>query len=84
MAIRATGKVSRIYTTGGRAYIRLTGIPIAPKYNYFELSMSHSNYNALYSLALVAAVNGYDLQIRTTTDIDPNVIALVQYMVVDW
>ena len=84
MAIRATGKVSRIYSTTGRTYIRLSGIPIAPKYNYFELPMSHSNYNALDSLALVAAVNGYNLQIRTTSDIDPNVIAVVAYMVVDW
>lgn len=84
MAIRATGKVSRIYSTAGRTYIRLSGIPVAPKYGYFRLDMSHSNYNALYSLVIVAAVNGYDLQIRTTADIDPGVIAVVQYMVLDW
>ena len=84
MTIRAQGKVNRIYTTADRTFIRLAEIPEEPKDGYFELKMDHSNYNALYSLALVAAVNRYDLVIRTTTDIDPGSHAEVAYMVVDW
>ena len=86
MAVHARGQVSRIYTTGGYTYYRLAGLPanLTPKNHYFRLAQTHSNYNALYSLALVAAVNRYRLWIRTNTDIDPNQIATVRYMVVDW
>ena len=85
MAIRAVGRVQRIYTTSGTAYVRLD-VPaeLRPLDGYFALRQSHTNYNALYSLALVAAVNGYDLQIRTQVDISPTEYADVRYMVVDW
>jgi hypothetical protein len=82
---RAIGRVLWIYTTIGLVYIRLD-VPSAlqPKDGYFALKQTHTNYNALYSLALVAAVNGYDLQIRTEADITPTAYADVRYMVVDW
>ena len=82
----ATGKVSRIYASSGQVYIRLADIPASdtPLDGYFRLNQSHPNYDALYSLALTAAVNRYDLRIRTTDDIDPTKYADVQYMVVDW
>ena len=44
----------------------------------------HANYNALYSLALAAAVNRLTLSIRATKDITPTEEAEVQYMVIDW
>lgn len=86
MAFRVTGKVNRIYATSDHVFFRLADLPPAdtPQDGYFRLSQTHSNYDALYSLALTAAVNRYDLQIRTSTDIDPAQIADVRYMVVDW
>ena len=91
MAVNATGNVTRLYVTRtespprGVAFIRLD-IPPAeqPKDNYFQLNQTHPNYNALYSLALSAAINGYQLRIRTETDITPTEYGVVRYMVVDW
>lgn len=87
MAFRVGGKVQRLYVTSGRVFIRLSGIPAAdtPKDGYFQLSQDHPNYDALYSLALTAAVNRLPLQIRIIgNDIDPSQVADVAYMVVDW
>ena len=90
MAVQAKGKVKRLYpsyeTTKGKTYIRLE-LPasvVAPKDGYFFIETSHPNYNALYSLALVAAVNRYELAIRTAQDISNQDYAKVEYMVVDW
>lgn len=88
MANSVSGKVSRIYSNSAGAYIRLSGIPAAdtPKNGYFQLKMNHSNYNALYSLALTAATNRQDLRIRINgQDISPTGdYPTVSYMVVDW
>ena len=88
MAIgRFTGRVERIYPSEGNTNIRLAGIPEAqqPADNYFTLQQSHQNYNALYSLALAAAINGYDLQIRVRgEDYAPGQTANVLYMVMDF
>ena len=48
------------------------------------LDSAHPNYNALFSLALVAAVNRYELTIRTAAEITSQAHATVDYMVVDW
>ena len=84
------GKVTRLFVTRsseneGVTFIRLD-IPDAeqPKDGYFQLNQRHPNYNALYSLALTAATNGYELRIRTEEEITPNENAVVRYMVVDW
>ena len=83
MAVRATGRVVRIYATRGHTYIRLDAGP-KPQDGYFRLDQTHSNYNALYSLALSAAINRDRLQIRTSAEIVPTEYAAVAYMVVDW
>ena len=85
MATHFQGKVERLYVTEGRTWVRLK-IPVAqqPLENYFELLQSHDNYNALYSLALAAAVNGYELLIRTHGDVQPGANARVRYMTVTW
>jgi hypothetical protein len=84
MANRATGRVERIYTHED-VYIRLNvAANLRPKDGYFRLRPQHNNYNLLYSLALVAAVNGYALQIRTEQEITSAAYATVLYMVVDW
>ena len=86
MVVRVGGKVSRLYATSGDTYIRLKLAPSdpTPLDGYFRLSQTHSNYNALYALALSAAINGYQLQIRTAADITPTEHANVRYFVVDW
>lgn len=88
----ARGKVSRVYTTVGEngegmTFIRLADLP--PEQTpgpdrYFGVGTSHPNYNALYSLILVAATNGYDLQVRTEQDINAQSNARIRYLVVDW
>lgn len=90
MAVHAKGKVTRLYpsyeATNGKTYIRLElpAATVAPKDGYFYIETSHPNYNALYSLALVAAVNRYELTVRTAQDISTQNHAKVEYMVVDW
>jgi hypothetical protein len=84
MANRVKGKVVRLYVTTGGVYIRLAGIAVPPLDGYFLLSQTHSNYNALYALALTAAVNGYTLDIRAAAEITPTEHANVRYFVVDW
>lgn len=85
-SFRRKGKVRRIYPDDGGTYIELDipTTPPRPKDGYFRLEQAHSNYNALYSLLLVAAVNRYDLEIRTAADITPDEVAVVLYMRVDW
>ena len=85
-----SGRVRRLYVTRsteneGITFIRLD-IPEAeqPKKGYFQLNQRHPNYNALYSLALTAATNGYELNVRTEDEITPNEYAVVWYMTVDW
>jgi hypothetical protein len=90
MTVHAKGTIARLYVTRtgsdrGVAFVRLN-IPAAeqPKDDYFLLEQTHPNYNALYSLALTAAINRYPLWIRTEADISPTAYATVRYMVVDW
>jgi hypothetical protein len=90
MAVQAKGRVKRIYasyeTRNARTYIalELPASTMAPKDGYFVLESRHPNYNALYSLALVAAVNRYELSIRAAAEITNQAHAQVEYMVVDW
>jgi hypothetical protein len=67
-------------------FLRLAGLASAntPLDGYFLLPAGHANYSALYSLALVAAVNRYDLTIRTAADISNQDHAEIVYLVVDW
>lgn len=86
MANSLTGKVARIYPSTRGTSIRLHTPPgtVVPLFGYFNLRQTHPNYNALYSLALAAAINGYDLRIRATAEIDPAVEADISYIVVNW
>ena len=83
MANDTTGKVTRLYTDTDGCYIQTSGTP-APKYNYYQLLLTHPNYNALYSLALSAAVNKNKLRVRTVQEIDANQIAEVEYLLVNY
>jgi hypothetical protein len=85
MADSKKGLVDRLFVSSDYANIRLE-IPAAesPADGYFALEVGHSNYQALFALALSAAINRYPLLIKTKADITPSAKALVQYMVVDW
>ncbi|HSF30828.1 MAG TPA: hypothetical protein VLK82_10205 [Candidatus Tectomicrobia bacterium] len=86
MALGASGRVSRIFPHEELTYISLEGLDpgVTPKDGYFLLRKNHPNYNALYSLTLVAAVNRYVLHIRTWAEITNQEYGEVAYMVVDW
>lgn len=85
MAHFATGKVIRLSPRSHTTFIRLDIDPKArPKDGFFELKLDNKNYNALYSLALAAAVNRLPITIRTVAEIVADAFAEVQYMVVDW
>ena len=81
----AVGKVARLYVNRGNTTIRLDIDPkSSPKDGYFQLGLDHANYNALYSLALSAAVNRLPLRIRSVEDIVADKRAVVEYMIIDW
>jgi hypothetical protein len=86
MAVNASGRISRIYAQKTYVAIRLANLPpeLTPLSGYFVLRTTHPNYNALYSLALSAAVNRFVLTIRTEADISPQQTADVWYFVADW
>ncbi|CAN5800228.1 hypothetical protein BH18ACT2_BH18ACT2_19910 [soil metagenome] len=86
MANSVKGLVDRLFVSSDNTNIRLQAIPAAqsPADGYFALEVGHTNYQALYSLALSAAINRYPLLIKTQGEISPNAKALIQYMVVDW
>ena len=82
---KASGNVQRIHTDSDGAFIKLKKPEAEPKDGYFRLDRrSHANYNAMYSLALAAAINGYNLQISTVNKISEFSHADVAYMIVDW
>lgn len=86
MAPSASGRIKRIYPHEELTYISLRDLDpsVTPKEEYFLLRRDHPNYNALYSLALVAAVNRYVLQVRTRAEITNVEYGEIAYMVVDW
>jgi len=82
--VHAKGKVERIYVHRNGLYIRLAGIKVKPKDEYFYLLLTHPNYNALFSLASMAAMGGRVLWVRTVKDITPTEYGEVEYMVLDF
>jgi hypothetical protein len=90
MTDTVTGKVTRLYVSSSRhvpeglTRIRLDVQDPSPKDGYFRLDPQDPNYSALYSLALAAAINRYDLRIDTDEEITPTEEAVVDYLVVNW
>lgn len=87
-AFRFFGEVQRLYADRNGCYIRLENVtpqgePL-PKNSYFQLKRDHKNYDALYSLALLAASGRHRLQIRSSADADPGEYAEISYLVLDW
>jgi hypothetical protein len=91
MTFYFTGQVERLYVRGSSmtgCFIRLRDIAPAdatlPKEEYFYLSSDTPNYNALYSLALLAANGRHRLGVRTVSDTNPTQYAQILYLVLDW
>ena len=86
MAVAVIGSISRLYSNPEGCYIKLSGIATnaTPKNGYFQLKLTHPNYNALYSLIMAAAINRYKIQIRATSTITSLSFAEVLYVMVDW
>jgi hypothetical protein len=82
---RRHGQVRRIVTEPDATYIRL-GIPreSAPQDAYFVLRPeAHRNYNAMFSLLLVAFTNDRDLLITTKDPITTAAMGEITSMLVD-
>jgi hypothetical protein len=84
MAKTATGKVVVLHvhdvTTIGLGDTN----DVLPKNGFFLLRPDNPNFNALYSMALSAAINRYDLRIVTTTEITPEERAEVERLALHW
>jgi hypothetical protein len=86
MVHRFSGKVRRLFVDREQCFIQLSGIDVS-KDSYFQLTANHPNYNAMYSLALSAAINSYVLQVRTAGEVEAvpkDQYPHVRYLVVDW
>jgi len=86
MAVAVIGTISRLYSNSQGCYIKLSGIAAnaTPRNGYFQLKLTHPNYDALYSLIMAAAINRYKIQIRATSTITSRSFAEVSYVTVDW
>lgn len=82
MAVAVRGKIKTLYPQANGCYIEVMANP-KPKSGLFQIELNHPNYNSLFSLAVVAFVNNYDLQIRAKEEINSNEIASVQYVTID-
>jgi hypothetical protein len=85
--VRASGRVLELVVTREGATLMLDNDPAnGPKDNRWLLPSGHSNFNALYSLALAAAANRWILVVRIAgnSEIDPNAEAEVARMGVRW
>jgi hypothetical protein len=85
MASSAKGQVSRLSAHTDATYLQLESEQSdLPKNGYFVLKLDNQNYNALYSLALAAAVNRLTLNIKTVEEITPTDFATVDYLLIIW
>jgi hypothetical protein len=87
MAAEAKGIVGSLWTSNSRTQITLLDLPKdqTPARGIFVLLKEHLNYNALYSLALVAATNRYALHVRINEEsITDEEEPTIQWMAVEW
>lgn len=87
MSVRLTGKVIGLGVDRDGLNIILDNDPaIGPKDNQWTLENGHSNFNALFSLALAAAANRWPLMVRIQGDKEINSAtpASIRNMAVSW
>jgi hypothetical protein len=79
------GLITRLSVRGQATFVRLdVDSEVGPSNGLFQLNLTLPNYNAMYSLALAAAINRFPIAIRTVEEITPQDVAVVQYFNVDW
>jgi hypothetical protein len=84
MGKSVSGRVELLSASAGRTVIRLTDPQHMPKDGNFKLRLDHPNYNALFSLACMAAMSGKYISIGTEEDIVPDEEADVTYVLLRW
>ena len=84
MAKVATGKVVLLHVYNDTTIGLGDTNDVLPKNGFFLLRPDNANFIALYSLALSAAINHYDLRIVTTTEITPEERAEVERLQITW
>lgn len=87
MTTQVSGQVSNIWVNAdGDAVVKLAGLSgtSAPRNSNFNIKRNYRNFNALYSLALSAAINRYNLVILTTKSIKSTENGIVKELWVDW
>jgi hypothetical protein len=85
MAKSVQGQVAGVSAHDDDSFIVLD-IPEAeaPRGGIFRLRRTAANYNAMYSLALVAAANRLPIGIKTVGDISPQESAVVDFVRIRW
>ncbi|MFN4862352.1 MAG: hypothetical protein ACK5LU_17885 [Pseudanabaena sp.] len=68
-----SGRVTRLYPDRGGAYIQLD------EGTYYYLLLNHENYDAIFSMAMSAAINGVSFTIRITGGKSASGHDLVEY-----
>ena len=82
MAVAVRGKVTKLYPQENGCYLKIDASP-KPKDGFFWIGLNHPNYNSLFSIAVVAFVNNYELQVRAKAEINSNEHASVSYVTID-
>ena len=83
MAESVTGKVEKMHVDREFVIIYLVGLAAEeqPQSGEFRIPYhDNDNSNALFSLALAAAANRYDLKIKTLSNISTDAPAEVEYL----
>ena len=80
------GTVKRLYPSDGRFMFSLSGGRTAmnPKSGYYEINKSHSNYEALVDVLIMAAETRTILKVRTQEQLNQDGFAQVVYLVLDY
>lgn len=80
------GKIARLYAAEtDRVYFSLKESTISnPPGDYYFISKSHPNYQALLSLLYMAAESRYHLGVKNRPELEADQFAEVRYLVVDW
>ena len=85
MADTAYGLVTLIYPPN-KSWLnfKISDSSVVPKDGYFQVFQSHANYKETYSLLLAAAINRFNVKVKTVTDVKTTEYANVEWVMVTW
>jgi hypothetical protein len=82
------GKIARIYPDGNGLFIRFGGpgakTAMHPTNGYYQLPITHPNYQAMVNLVYFSAQNGWTVAARTSANLESDGAAEIVYLVVDF